>query len=69
MKNMNKRCFFIYINNLLYKKFKHLADMTGHRLLDIYILYLFTLNFNYRVRYLQSKQIFQLVVKKYTKFI
>lgn len=43
---MNKGCFVIFINNLiLKKKKKHLLDLTGHDLLDIIIVHLFTPKF------------------------
>lgn len=37
--------FFIYINNFLLNNLNHLVDITDHGLLDIYIMHLFTLNF------------------------
>lgn len=37
--------FFIFINNFLFKKVKGLIDITGHDLLDIIIMHLFTSNF------------------------
>lgn len=40
MKNMNRGCYFIFINIFLFKK-KSCIDITGHDLLDINIMHLF----------------------------
>lgn len=44
LKNMNKKCFF-YIHNNFITKIKRLIDITGHDLLDIDTIHLFTPNF------------------------
>lgn len=43
LKNMNKNVFFIFITILL-TKIKRLIDITGHDLLDIDTIHLFTPN-------------------------
>lgn len=37
--------FFIFIHDFFKKKEKRRFDITGHDVLDIYIMYLFTPNF------------------------
>lgn len=44
LKNMNKNVFFIFITISL-TKIKRLIDITGHDLLDIDTIHLFTPNF------------------------
>lgn len=62
---MNKGCFVIFINNLiLKKKKKHLLDLTGHDLLDIIIVHLFTPKFKLYIVLLATKTHFPLSLLK-----
>ena len=59
--------FFIFINIFLIKKIKRLIDITGHGLLDIYIMHLFTSNFKLYSALLATKTDFPPFCKKYKK--
>lgn len=66
MKHMNRGCYFIFINIFLFKK-KSCIDTTGHDLLDINIMHLFTPNFTLNSVLLATKTNFPLSNKKYKK--
>lgn len=64
---MNKRWFyFIFINNILFKKMKRLIDKSGYNLLDILILCVYSHQILISTMcYLQPKQILIQKCKKY----
>lgn len=66
MKNMNRGCYFIFINIFLFKK-KSCIDITGHDLLDINIMHLFIHILKLYCVVLATKTDFPLSHEKYKK--
>lgn len=59
--------FFIFLN--IFHEIKRLFDITGHTLLDIYIMHVFTSNFKLSNALLANKTDFLFLRKKYKKFV
>lgn len=65
-----QKVFFFYLHKyFLLKHFKHLVDIIGHGLLDIYFMHLFTSNFNFKLfsALLATEIYFLLFRNKYKK--
>lgn len=68
---MNKiSFFFIFINYLLFKTIKGPIDITGHDLLDIYVMHLFARKFKlYNELLTNPNKFFHLLIKNTKKIV